>query len=309
MKSRGFYAAAIVLVLFPVVVLVAPSMVCADHPEKTFAFAESLFAEGDYFRAITEYKRVLFLSPQDKNAVICRFRIGESYFRAKRWAEAVEAFRNFAAQYPDDLRTPQALYLKGLAEKELKQFDAAKATFAGLMKDGKPSGLADQAAYQMALLYIDEEDWQKAVQSLQRIPAGSSIHERSQRLASGLEKIEGLPQKSPQTAGILAAALPGAGHLYTERPKAAAVAFLLNASFIAAAVELFRKDNNILGGIVTFIETGWYLGNIYSAVNSAHKYNRSQRDELLKRLKDETTLSLRYDPQNTAMTMALHIRF
>jgi hypothetical protein len=121
--------------------------------------------------------------------------------------------------------------------------------------------------------------------------------------------LDTLPQKSPTTAGLLAAGLPGAGHLYTERPKDAAVAFLLNASFIAAAVELFRKDNNILGGIVTFIEAGWYLGNIYSAVNSAHKYNKHKKDEFLQRLRDETAISLHYDPRMAVMSLAMRIRF
>ena len=305
----GSWAGAAVLALCCVILLSVPSKLQAENPENTFAFAESLFAEGDYFRAITEYKRVLFFSPQEKTAVSCRFRIGESYYRAKRWEEAIESFRDFAIRYPDDPRTAQALYLKGLAEKELKRFDAALETFAGLMKDNKVSELSDRAAYQTALVYIEAEDWEKAAQSLKRIPGDSPVNRNATRLAAGLGEIGSLPRKSPGTAGLLAAVLPGAGHLYTERPKSAAVAFLLNATFIAAAVELFRKDNNVLGGIVTFVEAGWYIGNIYSAANSAHKYNKNQKDEFLKRLKDETALSLRYDPQNSGMIMAMQFRF
>jgi TolA-binding protein len=47
-----------------------------------FAFAEDRFNEGDYYRAITEYKRFIFFYPQDKLAEKSTFRIAESYFGA-----------------------------------------------------------------------------------------------------------------------------------------------------------------------------------------------------------------------------------
>jgi hypothetical protein len=72
-------------------------------------------------------------------------------------------------------------------------------------------------------------------------------------------------------AGILAAVLPGAGHLYTDRPGDALVAFLLNGAFIWAAVELFRHENYV-------------TGNIYDAVNSAYEYNKSDKDNLIRQM-------------------------
>ena len=107
--------------------------------------------------------------------------------------------------------------------------------------------------------------------------------------------MDGLPRKSPALAGTLAAVLPGAGHLYAERPRDALVSFLLNGSFIWAAVELFRNNNNVAGGIVAFFELGWYGGNIYSAVSSAHKYNKRIEDEYLQGLKDKSGISLYRD--------------
>jgi hypothetical protein len=52
---------------------------------------------------------------------------------------------------------------------------------------------------------------------------------------SSLGYIDDIQQKSPAVAGTLAAILPGAGHLYTERPRVALVAFLLNVAFIVSA--------------------------------------------------------------------------
>jgi hypothetical protein len=110
-------------------------------------------------------------------------------------------------------------------------------------------------------------------------------------------------------AGTLAAILPGSGHLYTERPRDALVAFLLNGAFILAAVELFNDDEYVTGGIVTFFELGWYSGNIYSAVNCAHKYNKRMKKDFIQGLRDRTSVSIRYNPDNTGKYLALTMRF
>ena len=54
-----------------------------NEAERQFSFAESLFAEGDYYRAVSEYKRFAFLFPENKLVENCAYRIGESYYKAK----------------------------------------------------------------------------------------------------------------------------------------------------------------------------------------------------------------------------------
>ena len=66
----------------------------------------------------------------------------------------------------------------------------------------------------------------------------------------------------------------GAGHLYCERKRDAFISFLLNGAMIYAAYGAFDHDLDVLGGIITFFELGFCSENIYSAVSSAHKYNR-----------------------------------
>ena len=86
------------------------------------------------------------------------------------------------------------------------------------------------------------------------------------------------------------------------------VAFLLNASFIAGAVELYRHNDYITGSIVTFFELGWYSGNIYSAVSSAHKYNERVQNDFIQTLKANSALSIQRDslhPSNYLLTYSL----
>ncbi|MEE9610697.1 MAG: hypothetical protein V3W19_05565, partial [Desulfatiglandales bacterium] len=81
-------------------------------------------------------------------------------------------------------------------------------------------------------------------------------------------------------------------HVYSNRYKDGLAAFLLNGLFILAAVEAFDEDLNVLGGMLIFLELGWYTGNIYSAVNTAHKYNRKARNDFRRSLPDRLNLNL-----------------
>ena len=206
---------------------------------KQFTFAESLFNEGDYYRAITEYKRFIFFYPGNDIVEKSAFRIAESYYKAKRWTEAVDAFNAFSIKYPTSNMAIEALYLKGMAEKELKRHEKALSTFQEIIVKAKSKEYGDKAIYQSALILLEMGDYRKAKQTFSLVPEGSALASSAHIMTTGLERMDEIPQKSPTTAGTLAAILPGAGHLYTERYRDAFVDFLLNGAFILAAVELF----------------------------------------------------------------------
>ncbi len=138
---------------------------------------------------------------------------------------------------------------------------------------------------------MKEDKWQEASETFMMVEKSSPLYLNSQDLAEMSLKGEALPYKNPQTAGVLAI-LPGLGHLYCERPKDALVAFLLNGVTIWAAVEAFDEDLQVLGGILILLEVGFYAGNIYSAVNSAHKFNRKVRNDFRRSLPDRLNLNL-----------------
>lgn len=301
------YATAITVVLItPDIAATAETRII--EADKQFSFAEALLAEGDYYRAISEYKRFIYFFPENKLVETCNYRIGESYYRAKRWQEAREAFTAFIKKYPASPMIPGALYLKGMSEKQLRRYMDALSTLEEVIKS-KSNEFADKAAYQSAIVYIEIEEWQKARATLSLIPQGSQLSGSASILASELLHIDNLPKKSPATAGTLAAILPGAGHLYTERPTDALVAFLLNGAFIFGAIELFRHENYVAGGIVTFFELGWYTGNIYSAVSSAHKYNKKTREDFIEHLKEISSVSLGHDSGTSSNYLMFSFRF
>ena len=279
-----------------------------NEADRQFSFAESLFAEGDYYRAVGEYKRFTFFFPENKLVEKCAYRIAESYYRAERWQEALQTFSSFIMKYPEHALMPGALYHKGVAEKQLKRYTDALSTFQELIKL-KLHEFTDKAVYQSGIVLMEMEKWQQAKERFSIVPKDSPLAKSASIIASEILHMDDLPKKSPATAGTLAAILPGAGHLYTERPRDALVAFLLNGAFILGAIELFRHENYIAGGIVTFFEIGWYTGNIYSAVSSAHKYNERTREDFIEHLKEISTLSLQHDSKTSSNYLMFSIIF
>jgi tetratricopeptide (TPR) repeat protein len=275
--------------------------------EKQLGFAESLYSEGDYYRAITEYKRFNFLYPVDLLVEKSDFRIGECYFKAKRWSEAIDVFKPFILKYPRGSFRDNAIFMRGQAEKQLKRYPDALSTFDELIKS-QSSAFSDKAKYERAMILVEQEEWLKAREAFATLSEDNPLYPSTVRFSQDLERMDQIPQKSPAVAGTLAAILPGAGHLYTERPRDALVSFLLNGSFIWAAIELFRNNNYVAGGIVTFFEIGWYSGNIYSAVSSAHKFNRRVQDEFIQGLKEKSGLSF-YRDQDGANYLMYSMKF
>jgi tetratricopeptide (TPR) repeat protein len=171
----------------------------------------------------------------------------------------------------------ESYYRQGVYEEATLYFRKVHETYA------QPE-LRDAALYRLGWSHMQSLQWQEAGDVFRGVDRMSPLYASAQELAIKSFEGERLPYKSPSAAGVLAAVLPGSGHVYCERYKDGVVAFLLNGLFIWATIEAFENDHEVLGGVLAFLELGWYSGNIYSAVNSAHKHNRALKNDYLKSL-------------------------
>ncbi|MCP4670136.1 MAG: hypothetical protein GY857_02410, partial [Desulfobacula sp.] len=117
-------------------------------------------------------------------------------------------------------------------------------------------------------------------------------------------RAEYAPKKNPAAAGLFAI-VPGAGFLYCERYHDAFITLLLNAGLMVAACEAW-DDNKALAGVIGFVETGFYLGNIYGSISSAHKYNRAQ---IIKILGKDISIEPNFDPVNRGYGLSFNFGF
>jgi tetratricopeptide (TPR) repeat protein len=276
--------------------------------EELSSFADHLFDRGDYYRAITEYERLLFFHPGDRLADRARLRIAESYLRGGKYDQALGRLRDLAragggseAGRSAQFLLAETFFRRGEYSRAAEEFDA----FADAWPDDPR---AAEARIQSAWARLRQGDWAEAAEGFRRIPADSPMRQQADALAGASPGFAGLPRKSPALAGGLSAVLPGAGQLYLGRPTDAATAFLLNAAFIWAAAESFQRDNDAVGGILLFFEAGWYFGNVYNAVSGAHKHNRRSEQRFFEDLRERFGILLSYDRQDGG-TALLALRF
>ncbi|HYA85654.1 MAG TPA: tetratricopeptide repeat protein [Nitrospirota bacterium] len=276
--------------------------------DKMMSFADSLFAQGDYYRAITEYERVIFFYPDDSLAKAARFQIAESYFRGERFDQAIAQFGSLAHDYPNDevgikslLRVGEVFYQKRDYEHATEAFIKFIGTYPNDTRD-------DAARLKLGWSYLRQRDWTQAEEEFRKLPAESPLHSKAEGLAEEAKHYPDIPKKSPGLAGGLSTILPGTGQLYIGKPGDALISFLLNGSFIWATAESFQHNNNATGGILLFFEAGWYLGNIYNAVNGAYKYNDRLEQRFMDNLHNRFDFSYYYDGHGRNM-MAFNLKF
>jgi len=296
------------MVLF-LLFLVCRAAYGAEMPaEKMMGFADSLFAQGDYYRAITEYERVLYHNAAGPLAKQARFQIANCYFKGDRLDQALERFRAMNREYANEETGRKAYYMIGEVYYQKRDYSRAIDVYTQFIESYPGDEQVDAARIRIGWAYLRQGKWREASEEFRKLPPDSPLHVQAEGLAEGSETYPGIPTKSPALAGGLSAILPGAGQLYVNRPGDALVSFLLNGAFIWATVEAFHHDNNVTGGILLFFESGWYLGNIYNAVNGANKYNRRMEKQFLDGVQDKYSVSYLYDGHGGSM-VAFTMRF
>ena len=279
-------------------------------PERQFQFAEHYFQKGEYYRAIGEFERFIYFFPKAKQVELAKYRIGFAYLEGERYQEAIQAFKKLIDEYQTSVYAIKSYLRISEAYVQLKNYDEALIYIENLINIAPDQGIKDEAYYQCGWIYLENGLWEEAQTCFEKISAKGRKKYRFEQLQQQLDKKKLLKHKSPLIAGLLAI-VPGSGHLYCERYRDALVSFLVNGALIYAAYEAFDNDLNALGGIISFVEVGFYSGNIYSAVSSAHKYNRDEKNRFFRQLKDNTkfNISLGGPKRNKALMLSCRLSF
>ena len=282
-------------------------------PDKQFDFAKHYFLSGEYFRAIDEYKRFIYFFPEDNRVKIAMYKIGMSYFNSKSFNDAINSFNTLIDKYSDtdfsmtDLCT-KAYLMISKCHIHLNEYDFAAICLNNLITITDDIDVKDEAYYQIGWIYLEKASWEKARINFAKISPQSKNKYQLKRLSKELDRTKLIDRKSPQAAGFLSI-IPGAGFLYCERYRDALIAFLLNAGLMYAAYESFDDDNYALGGVITFVEVGFYAGNFYGAITSAHKYNRAKTGQFIEKLKKNTKVRLLSGRRNDGIVLCFQYVF
>jgi tetratricopeptide (TPR) repeat protein len=278
------------------------------EPEKQFQFAESCFSKKEYLRAVGEYERYIYFFPEGDKVSTAMYKIGMAYFLSDRFKDAIVSFKKVLEKLPKTDIYVKAYFMIGECHVKQQAFGQAIIHFQNLIAITEDNEVLDQANYTIGWVYVEMAEWENARHHFDKISPKNKNRYRLEKLRTELDSGRLLKKKSPRTAGLLSL-LPGAGYAYCERYHDALIAFLLNGGLIWAAYESFDQGLYALGGVITFVEFGFYAGNIHGSITSAHKYNRTKTDRFIEHLKQNAKINISAGYKSKRISLSFQCQF
>ncbi len=238
---------------------------------KLIKFADSLYNNGDYYRAISEYKRYIFYNDTGEFAKNASYKIGMSYMMAGKFDEAADAFDKVSLDNNGELKF-LSLLSESVSVAMKKDYTYSSAVASKVLNDPEGSKYMDKARYVTGFNLINQGEYSKAMVEFGDIK-DPELAKSSASVNALLNKSGEIPTRSPVISGLLSIIIPGSGHVYCGRWTDGIVSFVVNSFFIYNVYGAFKRNDTIQkysfgipGGVI-------YLSSIYGGVVSANKFN------------------------------------
>lgn len=276
-------------ILFTVAARAGDSVVL--DADQQFHYAASCYEKGDYEAAGTEYKRFVHFFPGDPRVADAMYAIAMSGYQRELYQQSIMDFTGTADRFPGTPLAMRAFFKISDCYMRLKDSGNALITLQNLLRQTDDVDVRDEAYASMGWIYIERAEFDRAKAAFQSVSLRNQTRYDVEKLTGKLEKEGEIPEKSPGVAGLLSI-VPGGGYFYCGRYQDALVAFLLNGALILAAWEAFDQDIPALGGVICAVEFGFYAGNIYGGIASAHKYNAQKTRDFIESLKENAKITV-----------------
>jgi hypothetical protein len=247
----------------------------AQGVNETLGFARSLQAEGEYYRAITEYKRVLYLTEPEslEQREVAILGIGGALFSGAEYARSAE----WLHAHVRDLR-PGEIRLEGI-----RMMNRA------LLADGAGSRLLEisqelgdstgETRLYEGLAHARIRQWNQAAVRFKSLSMDDRCGPIASRFAVLSQAAVSADWKSPDVAAALGL-VPGGGYWYAGHRQTAFASLLVNGLFVGATIQAFRSDQTYLGGFLAAFTASWYAGNVYGSALAARRHNEQLQEQL-----------------------------
>ncbi|GAB0056535.1 Cell division coordinator CpoB [Candidatus Magnetaquicoccaceae bacterium FCR-1] len=257
-----------------------------NAPEAVFSYALDLEKQSDHKRAATEFGRYVSAGRGGSEQAFPRleeamFRLAVNLAQANETDGALRAFSELGAAYPKSPFIPMALLRMGLIYERAGAREEAVRRYQRLAEMGMDTELSALSRLRLAWLSMGKPGEEEVARGHLLAVDHPKMKEPVHDLLLELDRLPQLPYRDPWISGLLSAAVPGAGHLYLNRPEDAGVALLSNGLLLAGTIQAFSKGISGLGAALGVVELGWYSGTIFSAVSLTHKQNQRIREDHL----------------------------
>ncbi len=235
----------------------------------TKKFADYLFCQRDYLRAINEYNRYLLKTKSDSIV----FKIAFAYSKMEEFQNSINTFQSIPKN--------SELFLQ--AKLEILKLLFQSNNFVELRKKITNDSLENKNAQPLLNLSFlftndnlpEKNDFCKPFPS-----------EDLNKVKNFYEWKKDPPYKSPVAAGILSAIIPGLGKFYTQKFWDGVWGFISSVGFAYLSYDNFHADHNFRGWLFGGLAVGFYGGNIYGSAASAQIYNAKIQFDFVSEVKN-----------------------
>lgn len=256
--------------------------------EKHLKFADSLFNNEDYFNAITEYKRLIFLFPTKENQFIGNYKIALSY-KAGGFFDLAENYLHNSLKYASNTERIFSIKIELLKLYILKNdIDKINLILQELISRKDFVKYNQEIKYWMAISLIFSKDYSKASQILKELNKSENDFKRySVDLITMIDSVN-FEVKNENTFKFASAILPGMGQILLGKYSEGIFTFLWNVFWLGLSIQQFNIGHSLEGITILVLPFfRFYLGNIENTEKLVQEHNNVQHKNLLKYLQEK----------------------
>jgi len=250
------------------------------HPDNILIFADHLFNECDYARALTEYKRYISYTKSDMlNNFLTKYKLAKCQQMLGDYTESDFYLRDLITHRLSDSLQDNCYYQIGynyfLQKKHQVAIDFYKKNINKIiMRETKV-----KINNLIALSHLYRKQFKNSISILE----ANDADKVSKILLSEARLGQSLKFKSPLISGILSAVLPGAGRIYCNRPGDGLYSIILIGLLAYQSWDGFNNNANrsTKGYIYGSLAVGFYVANIYGSIISAKIVNKKLEEDYI----------------------------
>ncbi len=250
----------------------------------SLSYAERFFNSGNYYNAITEYKRFIFFNSnfRNENVSYAYYKIGLAYRNQKKWDECIEAFqKSIQTEVKESIRDEKKIAL-AVALISSGNHSASEFLLLEVEMFTHFPELRRKAAFFRGVSALYSFKWKEARESFHVYfnNSKSKSQEISTQVNSLLAKAQDFKYKSPKLAKTLSTILPGSGQIYSGDWRNGINALLINTAtgyLLVKSLLSLQYQGALFYSL--FLFGRFYRGNRYRAEEAAKKYNQSRNQK------------------------------
>jgi|TARA_B100001105_G_C22365942_1_gene432627 tetratricopeptide (TPR) repeat protein len=234
-------------------------------------FANQLYEEKEYFRAITEYKRLNSFFPDNPNYIQNKIMIVNCYYNAGHLIEAISELKELNIIYPKYFNF---IYREAKILNEISHYFESNEIIQNNLNKFKQVQ-NDSLIYLSAINLFRLQKIDDSKEVLDKIINSSSLYYVAQETKTYISNYDKLRFKNRKYAGYLNLVIPGSGYFYLGMEQTALATFFIESLFIGILNKSLQNNTTGTSMLTGFLFSGIHLGATYGAVEQADKLNKN----------------------------------